>query len=320
MKLSLFDTHCDTAFELYHRKEGLWENSCHISLSHAQSYERYAQLFAIWSDRRLDDQTCWKQFLSIADDFDRIINDHHDNIERITSMNELQSVLKANKRAAVLAVEDARLLAGDLNRLDVLYDKGVRCITLLWGGETCIGGSHNTDIGLSDFGKHVTAKCFDLGIVPDISHASEQSVDDVIEIARKYQKPFIATHSNSYSAYGHSRNLRDRHLQALMELGGIVGISMCCAHLRDCSQKNADIEDVVRHIERYMEFGAQDHLCFGCDFDGTDLPTGINHVGDLQKLAERLSALGYSQELLDKLFWQNAYNFFQKQFTTLSET
>lgn len=315
MKLSLFDTHCDTAFELFHRKENLCENTCHISLSHAKEYEKYVQLFAIWANRRKDDETCWQEFLQVADNFDRLIAQENGAIARVRDKQALDHALQNGQRAAILAVEDARILAGDIDRLQILYDKGVRCITLLWGGETCIGGSHDTNVGLTDFGKLVTKRCFELGIVPDISHASEQSTDDVIEIAQAYNKPFIATHSNSYSAYAHTRNLRDRHLKALMELGGTVGVSMCCSHLRNCSENNAAIDDVIRHIDRYMELGAQDHLCFGCDFDGTDLPAGIANVGDLSAIADALSARGYSQELIDKIFWHNAYSFFQKQLT-----
>ncbi len=315
MNLSLFDTHCDTAFELYRRNEGLRDNTCHISLSYAQTYDKYVQLFAIWSDRRRDDQTCWDDFLKIADNFDRLIDREQQSIARVRNKAELDQAIAASKRAAVLAVEDARLLAGDIQRLRVLLDKGVRCMTLLWGGETCIGGSHNTEVGLTDFGKQVVRGCFELGIIPDISHASEQSVDDVIEIANEYQKPFIATHSNSYSAYAHTRNLRDRHLAELMRLGGLVGVSMCPSHLRDCSERNAGVEDVVRHIERYLELGAQDHLCFGCDFDGTDLPDGIEHVDDLYKVADMLSKRGCSDQLIENIFWKNAFTFFQNQFT-----
>ena len=315
MTLSLFDTHCDTAFELYRRHEELQENTCHISLSHAKAYEKYVQLFAVWSDKRLDDQRCWEDFLKIADNFDCLIEKENQNVVRIRTAAEMQSALETSKRVAVLAVEDARLLAGDIDRLQVLYQKGVRCMTLLWGGETCIGGSHNTETGLTDFGKQVVRRCFELGIVPDVSHASKQSVDDIIEIANQYNKPFIATHSNSYSAYAHSRNLRDTHLADLMRLGGIVGVSMCPAHLCDCSQQNATAEDVVRHIDRYMELGAQDHLCFGCDFDGTDLPSGINHVADLHKVAELLASHGYTDDQIDKIFWKNAYTFFQNQLT-----
>jgi membrane dipeptidase len=62
-----------------------------------------------------------------------------------------------------------------------------------------------------------------------------------------------------------------------------------------------------------MELGAQDHLCFGCDFDGTDLPCDITHVGDLYKIADRLTALGYTTEQIEKIFWKNAYSFFHRQ-------
>ena len=313
MKYSLFDTHCDTAFELYHRKEDLWQNSCHISLSHAAAYEKYVQLYAIWCNRRQDDQTCWEEFLAVSDNFDRLIEQNSDKISRVRTCTELAQTLATEQSAAILAVEDARLLAGDIDRLQILYDKGVRCMTLLWGGPTCIGGSHDTDLGLTDFGKAVVAGCFELGIVPDISHASEQSVDDVIAIAQKYQKPFIATHSNCYSVYPHSRNLRDRHLQALIELGGLVGISMCCSHLRDCSQHGAGIDDVIRHIDRYVALGAESNLCFGCDFDGTDLPEGIYHVDDLYKIGDGLAEHGYTKQMLEKLFWTNAYTFFNTQ-------
>lgn len=313
MKYSLFDTHCDTAFELYHRKEDLWQNSCHISLSHAAAYEKYVQLYAIWCNRRQDDQTCWEEFLAVSDNFDRLIEQNSDKISRVRASTELAQTLATKQSAAILAVEDARLLAGDIDRLQILYDKGVRCMTLLWGGPTCIGGSHDTDLGLTDFGKAVVAGCFELGIVPDISHASEQSVDDVIAIAQKYQKPFIATHSNCYSVYPHSRNLRDRHLQALIELGGLVGISMCCSHLRDCSQRGAGIDDVIRHIDRYVALDAESNLCFGCDFDGTDLPEGIYHVDDLYKIGDGLAEHGYTKEMLEKLFWTNAYTFFNTQ-------
>ena len=123
MTLSLFDTHCDTAFELYRRHEELRENTCHISLSHAKAYEKYVQLFAVWSDRRLDDQTCWEDFLKIADNFDRLIEQEGSSIARVGNTFELQSALNTSKKAAILAVEDARLLAGDISRLQVLYQK-----------------------------------------------------------------------------------------------------------------------------------------------------------------------------------------------------
>lgn len=311
-KLSLFDTHCDTASELFGRGEHLASSSCHIALDKAEIFENYAQFFAVWSNRRHDDQTCYHDFLAITDFFSDELNTNANRIVQVRNGEERRAAWAQGKRAAFLAVEDARLLAGNLSRLEELYARGVRYLTLLWGGETCIGGSHNTEKGLTDFGKQVARRCFEIGIIPDISHASEQSVDDLIPIAQEFGKPFIATHSNSYSLHPHTRNLRDRHLRALMELGGIVGVSLCPPHLRDTSVAPATVKDVVDHIDHYCELGAENCLGLGCDLDGTDLPEGFSSIADLPKIADEMSARGYSDEMIDRIFHKNYENFFDR--------
>ncbi len=310
--LSLFDTHCDTASELFERREHLYANTCHIGLDKAAAYKDYTQFFAIWSNRRHDDQTCFTDFLQISDYFAAEIAANANSIALAKNAAERRSAEAAGRRVAILAVEDARLLAGDLSRLEILYERGVRYLTLLWGGETCIGGSHNTESGLTDFGKQVVRRCFELGIIPDISHASKQSVDDLIPIAQEYGKPFIATHSNAYSLYPHSRNLRDRHLKELLALGGIVGVSLCPSHLRDTASGPATVKDVVDHIDRYLALGAENALGLGCDLDGTDLPSGFSSVSDLPLIADEMAARGYSDRLIRKIFYQNYQTFFDR--------
>ena len=310
MKLSLFDTHCDTALELYNHKAHLDCNDCcHISLEKASCYENYAQYYAIWSNRRLDDEACWQVFLESSAYFKNELSRIADRAVQVTSGEELEAAVKAGKHAAILAVEDARLTAGKLERLDELYALGVRYLTLLWGGDTCIGGSHNTENGLTDFGKAVAKRCFELGIVPDISHASEQSVEDLLPIAYACGKPFIATHSNSHALYPHTRNLRDRHFAAIKELGGIVGVSLCPPHLMDTSIRPATAEDVFAHVDYYLSIGGEDMVGFGADWDGTDLPQGFTNVGHLEQVAEVMARHNYSEELIHKLFWKNFYNF-----------
>ena len=309
-KLSLFDTHCDTAYKLYRYNVGLRHNSeCHVSLEKAAHYERYAQYYAIWCDKRLDDEACWTQFLQIAGYFrgELLANAHL--VALVTTADELDTALRLGKRVAILAVEDARLLSGKLERLDVLRRYGVRYLTLLWGGDTCIGGSHDTRNGLTVFGKSVVRGCFDRDMIPDISHASEQSIDDILTVAYEYGKPIIASHSDSYSVYPHTRNLKDHHFQAVRELGGIVGISLCTAHLTDTRARSADVEDIFRHVEQYLSLGGEDIVGFGADWDGTALPENISHVGHLTKVAEHMARHNYSEELIEKLFWKNFYRF-----------
>ena len=305
----LFDTHCDTAYELYHRNCGLLNNQCHIDLEKASVYPKYAQYYAVWSNRRLDDETCWEHFLKIAENFDKEIAATNGKAVRITNAEGLKSAWNKGQHAAILAVEDARLTAGKIERVDTLAQMGVKYMTLLWGGETCIGGSHDTHGHLTDFGRDVARRCFEVGIVPDVSHASEEVVDDLIPIAYEYAKPFIATHSNSHAVYGHTRNLRDRHFEHIKKLGGIVGLSLCTSHLTDNSLRPADATDLLRHLEHYLSLGGEDIVGFGADWDGTDLPQGFEHVGHLAKFAELLGQHNYSDELIEKIFWKNFYDF-----------
>lgn len=307
--LRFFDSHCDTAYELYHRGVGLDENNCHVSIHNASPYSAYAQYYAVWSNRRLDDEACWQDFLRIAEYFDRDISRLSDKVVRVRSAGELSDALNNGKHAAILAVEDARLIAGDLSRLDILYGMGVRYLTLLWGGNTCIGGSHDTENGLTELGKQTVRRCFELGIIPDISHASEQSTDDILNIATEYGKPVIASHSNAYSLYGHSRNLRDRHFDTIRALGGTVGVSLCRSHLTNTKEHSATPEDVFAHVDYYLSRGGKDVVGFGADWDGTDLPDGTENVGAMPLVAEIMARHNYSDELIDKIFFGNAYSF-----------
>ena len=247
--------------------------------------------------------------MKIAANFKAELAGVPDKAVQVTSAADLEAAVASGKHAAILAVEDARLTAGKLERLDELKALGVKYLTLLWGGDTCIGGSHNTENGLTDFGKFLARRSFELGIIPDVSHASEQSVDDLVPIAYEFKKPFIATHSNSHALYGHTRNLRDRHFAIIKDLGGIVGVSLCPSHLTDTSLRPATAEDVFAHVDYYLSIGGEDIVGFGADWDGTDLPQGFGCVSDLTQVAEIMARHNYSEELIHKLYWKNFYDF-----------
>jgi len=313
--LSLIDTHCDTAFELYHRSQGILKNDCQISLEDAEKYDGYAQFFAVWANSKRTDDECFEDFIAIIDNLKGEIQANSDKISLSLSFEEMKSAWGQGKRAAFLAVEDARILGGRIERLDILRKRGVKYLTLLWGGKTCIGSSHDCEGGLTDFGREVVRKCFDLGILPDISHANEEVSDEVSAMALERGKPFIASHSNSYSLFPHPRNLRKKHLDAIIASGGIVGISLCPYHLRDMSDGGeCTALDVFAHIDSYMELGAEDVLGLGCDLDGTDLPSGFSGVGDLYKIADICLSHGYSEETVEKIFYKNFYTFLERNF------
>ena len=307
--MKLFDLHCDTATRLLLEGQELYDNSLHISLKRAEYLESYVQLMAVWTDRRLSDFDGYKRFFEVVDNLKKELDKNSSRALLVKNSNELLSCLNDDKTPLILTVEDARILENDISRLEVLHSCGVRALTLNWYGETCIGGAHNTTIGLTDFGVTIVKNCFKLGIIPDISHCSFEGAKMTIELAKEYGKPIIASHSDSYSVNPHTRNLCDEDFKNIMGIGGIVGINLCPEHLS--SKSNADISDILKHVEYYLSLGGENTVAIGGDLDGTNLPIGFAGVEDIYKIANEMLRLNYSDELVNKIMYKNAFDFFK---------
>ncbi|MBR7097824.1 MAG: membrane dipeptidase [Clostridia bacterium] len=301
MQFSFFDLHCDTATEMYSKKERLSDNSLAVSLQKANGFDRYVQVMAVWTDKRLDNESGWNRL--------------HDVIRYLRADDALQApkaelVSACPKRfdspSLILALEDARVLNGKLDRVFALSQLGIRIITPLWGGETCIGGSHDTESGLTDFGKEAIRTSIRLGMIPDISHASLPSADEIFSLAAASECPVIASHSNAYGICPVSRNLRDEQIQAIRASGGVIGLNLYRNFLS--TEHDASREDILRHIEYFLERDCQEILCFGCDMDGAELPHDVPDLSAIPPLREYLLRY-YSESVLNKLFFENSYSF-----------
>lgn len=300
--LSLADMHCDTPFELFCRSQSFWKNELAVSAEKSNSYTSYIQVAAVWSDKHLDDNSAYAKSIDVIDYFK---SDVHKNPNASFFIDAESTRIKF-----ILSLEDARILGEDITRLYHLYDKGIRIITPLWGGVTCIGGAFDTNEGLSRFGKSVIEKSTELGIIPDISHASQKSAYDIFESSNG-KIPIIASHSDSYSVFSHKRNLTDEQFSALKRSGGIVGINLYTEHLGYDGTCSA-IDRVIEHIEHYLSLDGEDTVCFGCDFDGASTPQELSDISSLVAIAEKMSTLNYSDVLIEKIFYLNAENFIKK--------
>ncbi len=306
MEIRLFDLHCDTPIKLYQNNFHLDNSQGHISLEKVSSFSDYTQIMAFWSDCRIADDAAFFAFHKAAD----YLNFELERLDKEASYARSDADLcqSKTKNKILLSVEDARLLCGRLDRLKVLHARGVRFLIPVWGGSSVIGGAHDTSEGLTHFGKEVISECHRLGIITDISHASQKTAEEMLDAAEAAHKSIMASHSNSYSVLPHSRNLRDTQFERVKRLGGIVGISLCGLHLT--SNEKSSLDDVVKHIEHYMSLGGEDTVALGCDFDGTDyLPDELKSVADMPHLAERLGQLGYTDKQIDKIFYANARRF-----------
>ena len=126
--MKLFDLHCDTPYEIAHKRVPLAQNDLHISVDNTAHYSAYIQSAAVWSDCRLSDEEAWEEYLRISEHFAReVANTPHAILGR--TAEDLRRAIQTGERCFIPAVEDARILSGDLMRLDILKNNGVRFLT-----------------------------------------------------------------------------------------------------------------------------------------------------------------------------------------------
>jgi len=153
--------------------------------------------------------------------------------ELATSPDDTERIVKTGKRAIMIGIENGYPVGDDLNLVKKYYDLGARYITLCHGGHNQICDSSSPDEslhnGISEFGKKVVAEMNRLGIICDVSHISEKSFWDLIEISKA---PIIASHSGCSEINQHSRNLTDEQLKALAKNGGAIQIIALSSFLK----------------------------------------------------------------------------------------
>lgn len=209
-----------------------------------------------------------------------------------------------------LSVEDLRPIGRDLSLLDAIAEAGIVSVAPFWRGENALGGGWDTDAGLSDFGRAAIGRCFSLGLIPDVSHASRRSTDEILSMGEARGLPVIASHVGFDTLRAHGRNLTDRDAERIASLGGVIGITFHAPHLHPSG--DAGIGDVADHIlYGFSRFPAS--IALGTDFDGTDeLPAGIASTDDLPSLAAALLSAGLTRTAVAAVFSSNADRFFDR--------
>ena len=304
------DAHCDTIMYLMDNDESLNINNKHLSLEHMLKFEGYIQCFAAWIDR--ESQNCMQRALDMFDAFFKEYEKNKDIMEIVKDTNSLNSVLNNDKIGAMLTVEDGRVLCGDINNLYKLYDVGVRAMTLTWNhdNDICCGTYTENDTGLTSFGKDVVREMNRLGMIVDVSHLSEKSFWDVLNIT---EKPVMASHSNSYRIHPHPRNLKDDQIKALIENKGFIGINIYPDFVSD--KENVSVNDVLIHVNHIISLGGENVIGMGTDFDGIPtLPQGIENAGDLYKIFYKMKENGFENSLIDNISNGNFINFIRNSF------
>lgn len=307
MTIRLFDGHCDTAFELWHRGASLRQNTCHVDLCKASDFEAYAQVFAFCSYAGAPQyRKCNPRDLLIKP-LETLRREAAQNKERITFAQTKEDILQANaqnKIAVLLSVEGPEVIDCDPDALAWLRQNGFCMTTLTWNADNSLAGSHESDVGLTDRGRAFVRAAQEQNLLIDVSHLSDRSFWDLISVT---EKPILASHSNCRSIQNVTRNLSDDQLRAIAETGGTVGLNLYVPFLGE----RADFSVLRRHLEHMLEICGEEHVALGGDLDGCDLlPEGFCDLHSYSDFYTDLSQTGYSEDLLEKIFYTNLLNLF----------
>ncbi|MEA4933027.1 MAG: membrane dipeptidase [Lawsonibacter sp.] len=305
---AVIDLHCDTltaCADFTRWRNPLDDSDAAWSLSALPRGVRWGQCFAIFLPDTLTPEEAVRCYARHQKSFVRQTQTFCSRISACQSAAQIKTAWEQGKVAAILSVENGSALAGDLARVELLARDGVRMMTLTWNGEHQLGSGNKTNHGLSDFGRAVIPTMEHFGILPDVSHLNDQGLADLLAVA---QKPFLATHSNARAVCGHKRNLTDDQIRELADRGCLIGLNFCSAFLRDGGC--VGLEDLLRHVDHFLELGAENCLALGSDFDGADLPAFLSTPEKACGLYQCFLGHGLPPALCDKILYGNALTFF----------
>ncbi len=314
MNIPVFDLHCDTVTELLgpdlKGETSLRSNGLHIDLERGKTLPGYAQCFAFWSTTDLPlpkgikaEDVFWREVSLLQDSIDK----NPDLIRQARCGVDVRNNLDAGLISAIFTLEGPASIGFDPEKLEKLHNLGFRISTLGWNEKNSLTGSHITGGGLTKRGAAYMKECQRLGILVDVSHISDEAFWQIMDIT---EKPIIASHSNSRSICGASRNLTDDMFRAICRTGGVAGFNMCA----DFVGEQPDLDTACNHILHFLELDPEgDHIALGGDLDGiTHMPADFTGVQDYPLFARRLREHGVEEQVIRKIFWNNALGVIDK--------
>lgn len=212
----------------------------------------------------------------------------------------------ASKPWGLITLEGVDGLEGNLFYLELCFQMGVRIVGLTWNHANWAadGIMEKRGASLTTKGRELVHLCNRTGMLLDVSHLSEKGFWELADLS---ERPFIASHSNSYSVCSHVRNLKDDQIQAIIAREGRIGLTFVPWFVKE--HEVVHIEDLLPHIEHICSLGGAHHLMMGSDFDGIPVKIqGLENAGCYPKLTEVLLK-HYDEALVHGWLWRNAMRY-----------
>lgn len=203
-----------------------------------------AQFFSIWCDGLKQNPYDWANR-----EIDTVLawtNRNPSGMMQAFTTADIRTAVKQKKLAVLLGVEGGHMIENSLEKLEALYKRGVRYMTITWNNSTTWATSALDETtkadslkhkGLTEFGKQVIKKMNELGMLVDLSHVGEQTFWDAINTTTK---PVLISHSCVYALCPHRRNLKDEQIKAVAKNGGVIHLNFYSGFLDSAFEKRSD--------------------------------------------------------------------------------
>jgi membrane dipeptidase len=237
------------------------------------------------------------------DALDENIARSHGALRKVKTAAEITACQKEGVISALLGIEGAHTLEGEIEQLDAFARRGVRYLGLshFSANEACYPaygrGMKDTE-GLTSFGRDVVQRCEELGILVDLAHLNRTGY---MEVCAKAKKPPIVSHTGASGAFMHWRNIDDEQLRAVAAKGGTVGVIFCPKFVG-----GDGLGPIVKHIKHIIDVAGEDTPALGSDWDGFIVPTGpLADPTGLPLLVDALRAAGLTDGAIGKILREN---------------
>ena len=309
-----------------------------------------AIFFSIWIPSKITGTQAVSRAIAQIEAVREQVLSHPTELALATTAAEVRAAHKEGKIAALMGVEGGHMINSDLEVLRKFAAFGVRYMTLThsgndeWADSSTDAPAHN---GLTDFGKDVVREMNRLGMVVDISHVSDKTFYDALEISKG---PMMASHSSCRALCDSPRNMTDQMMKDLATKGGVVQINYHVGFLsqefrnaekahpeweqaiavevkKNCGENEAcqliegdrvtrkyvaegklprvEWTKIIEHIDHAVKVAGVDHVGLGSDFDGANMPYGMENAARLPKITEALLKKGYSEGDVKKILGEN---------------
>lgn len=260
------------------------------AVSFPDCFDRQIQVCSIWLREGVN--APYTAYSNILSEFSESVS------LPVNHMNEGKSIL--------LSVEGGAPFEQDTDRLYSMNRDGITSVMLTWNNDNTLAGGAAGDGGLTAKGVRAIDVMNRLGMALDVSHLNDRSLFAAAERADFV----LASHSNCRSICEHKRNLPDDALKLIRDKGGLVGINFYPVFLG-----GKDVfESIYEHISHMLTLGLENCIAIGSDLDGADMDPKLSKTENIPSLYEFLCRRMGGSDIIDKIFFTNAYKFYEKLF------